>query len=490
MPVFIELAPERIDYPGPEHAFSPSTHYPECPWGEETISMVKNPVYEMVRNSFAHAGMDREHWGTKHWNPLGVYIHPGDTVLIKPNWVENKNKNSAVHDNLQCLVTNPSVVRVIIDYALIALNDTGRLIVGDAPMQSCDLEEMFQITGYNKLWDFYNRQNVTLEIADLRKYRTKDISRGVLSEPIFNDAAKAINVDLASHSMHADKDTDHPQYKVTDYLQTDTQDYHNGGKHIYEVNKLALQADVIINVPKPKTHRLAGMTAAVKNFVGITYEKASLPHRIEGDVQTGKGDAYNKRSVWKEWMHFFDEKRTANAITRHYRYARVNDLMMKACYVMGALITKDHYRIGSWYGNDTIWRTAVDLNYILNYADNNGIIKDIKQRTILTIGDMIVCGEKEGPVGPTPKPLSMIMIADNCLAFDRIMCRIMGFDENRIGHLHHPDVPTRFGYQNWCELESENVWIDGTLNGTIAEFEGRKEWAFEPYSTWKGHIEK
>lgn len=66
-----------------------------------------------------------------------------------------------------------------------------------------------------------------------------------------------------------------------------------------------MEADVIINIPKPKCHRLAGMTAALKNMVGVIYDKNSLPHRKIGSVEEG-GDAYKKRIylsiIWKCWM--------------------------------------------------------------------------------------------------------------------------------------------------------------------------------------------
>ena len=52
--------------------------------------------------------------------------------------------------------------------------------------------------------------------------------------------------------MHASKDQYDLQYKASDYLLTDTEKYHHQGKHIYEINKIALEADVIINMPKPK----------------------------------------------------------------------------------------------------------------------------------------------------------------------------------------------------------------------------------------------
>ena len=481
------------EYPGSDKSFSPDTCYPEYPFGQKEISNKENIVYEQMRELFHAAGYDKTNYGTAKWNPFGDFIEPGNTVLIKPNWVENKNKNPDVNDNLACLVTNPSVIRVIIDYVYIALKGNGRVIIGDAPMQGCDLENLFQIVDYPKLFNFYNGKGIEIEIQDFRKYSTKGITNGVLSSPIMTkNSAGSIMVDLGVKSCHAEKDDMHPAYKVTDYTQEMTADYHSKGHHCYEVNRTPIMADVIINVPKCKTHRLAGMTAAMKNFVGITYEKACLPHRIEGDKKHG-GDAYLKPSWWKERMRYFDERRTYYSIAGKYRLSRWNDLCMKGCYVMGVLCGADKYRIGSWYGNDTIWRTAVDLNYILLYADKDGRIRDTVQRKIITIGDMFICGQKDGPVAPLPKKLGLVMISDNNLLFDWTMCNIMGFDFHKLPMLANDITYTKMGYASELELMKENIRLvrDGScMDGCVGDFEPDKTWAFEAHTCWKGHVEK
>lgn len=43
-------------------------------------------------------------------------------------------------------------------------------------------------------------------------------------------------------------------------------------------------------------------------------------------------------------------------------------------------ITDKKYWKGSRYGNDTIWRKIIDLNRIMIYADQNGIMTDKVQR--------------------------------------------------------------------------------------------------------------
>ena len=474
-------------YPPRESFYSPGVFYPEYPWPESTMARNSNPVYDMVRECFCKMSYDAKHYGTNKWNPLGDVIKEGQTVLIKPNWVENKNSNKNVNDHLDCLVTNPSVVRAIVDYVAIALKKTGRIVIADAPMQQCNLSEVFRIAGYNELFDFYKRQGLEIEIADLRKYHVEEVAHHVYTETIPIENSEGVVVELGSASLHAEKDGQTPRYKVSEYELSNTASYHHHNKHTYEVNKLSLEADVIINVPKPKTHRLAGMTAACKNFVGITYEKACLPHRILGDAEHG-GDAYKKKSFWKNVMQICEEKKTSSSINREYMKAKVWFFLQKVSYVLGYLTTGDKYRIGSWYGNDTIWRTAVDLNYLLLYADKNGHLNDTPQRKILSIGDMIIAGQGAGPVGPDPKPLGLIMIADNTLLFDRMMCEIMGFDYRKFPVFRHKKALAHLGYESFEQLNTESIFWKKWMK--VEDFREKEEWHYNPHPCWKGYIEK
>lgn len=68
--------------------FHPTAQYPEYIFesGPEP-----NPVYEAVRQVFYLAGLDLEHYNTQAWNPLKGLIHPGETVLLKPNLVKQNH---------------------------------------------------------------------------------------------------------------------------------------------------------------------------------------------------------------------------------------------------------------------------------------------------------------------------------------------------------------------------------------------------------------
>ena len=62
---------------------------------------------------------------------------------------------------------------------------------------------------------------------------------------------------------------DYEKVRVTNYNLNLMKEHYNPKKNEYLIPNTILEADVIINLPKPKTHRKAGITGAMKNFVGI-----------------------------------------------------------------------------------------------------------------------------------------------------------------------------------------------------------------------------
>ncbi|MCV6004648.1 DUF362 domain-containing protein, partial [Escherichia coli] len=48
---------------------------------------------------------------------------------------------------------------------------------------------------------------------------------------------------------------------------------HAPGRHQYLVSRDIIEADVVINLPKLKTHKKAGLTCALKNLIGINGNK-------------------------------------------------------------------------------------------------------------------------------------------------------------------------------------------------------------------------
>ena len=454
---------------------------PEYPLKSKLLG--ENDAYELVREGLKGYGLDTDNFGKKEWNPFGTYIHPGDTVLIKPNLVMDHNENRKSHEHaMECLVTHTSVIKAVCDYCIIAQKGKGRLIVGDAPMQGCDFKKLIEKMEYDKLIEFYKLQGINIELKDLRQFESRFNNNRVITGRKYTDSEGVI-IEVGKKSAHCM--SGNQNYQVSDYEKLETQAFHKDGHHSYEVSKTMLEADVIINLPKPKTHRLAGITAGMKNMVGITYNKASLPHRVAGSTSEG-GDAYNKKSILKK---ISDKALTAKIKAEkdgRYGLATICRYIYGGMLVAGRTITRDPSYIGSWYGNDTIWRTVVDLNYITQYADKSGNIKDIPQRKMLNIGDMIIAGQGNGPVSPEPKRVGAIVISDDVYAFDRTVCRMMGFDEEKIPMFR--GINHNIG---WIEDKFVNVMSSiRSLNGDLQDIQFPEQWKFKPYTTWIGHIEK
>ena len=148
--VAIIKVPDAV-YPS-DAPYHPSQLYPEYPFGKDYLSGKPNHAYEGVREAFHLYGLDEEHFNTPHWNPLGEIIHPGDKVVIKPNFVLSSHEETG---SLECVVTHPSVLRAIADYSFIALKGKGLLIIADSPMGDCDFQELSAWGQFDVIKEFY-----------------------------------------------------------------------------------------------------------------------------------------------------------------------------------------------------------------------------------------------------------------------------------------------------------------------------------------------
>src|SRR4029079_11251659 len=85
------------------------------------------------------------------------------------------------------------------------------------------------------------------------------------------------------------------RFRVSDYDPTETVSRHGRGFHRYLIARSVLDADLFINLPKMKTHQKSGITAALKNLVGINGAKAYLVHHQKGSPARG-GDEFPERA--------------------------------------------------------------------------------------------------------------------------------------------------------------------------------------------------
>ncbi|HAS91452.1 MAG TPA: hypothetical protein DCS12_04150 [Clostridiales bacterium] len=411
-------------YMNKEEFFFPTQRYPEYMFCNDISHAQSNEAYDMVREGFHLLGYDKDNYGNTCWNPLGHIIKEGHKVLVKPNMVMDMNP---VDDNMECMVTSPTIVKALIDYVLIALKGTGQIIIGDAPVQSCNFVNLTQKMGYDKLVDYYNSKGYDVKLVDFRDYKTQYNNSGVLE--IVGVSNKGVCVNIGEKSAFATFTKNKlDKLRITNYPADCLKKYHDEKKHGYCVSPYVLEADVVINMPKPKTHRKAGITGALKNLVGITADKMCLPHHTLG-AKEDSGDEYKQHNIAKKWLaNLWDYRNNSDSLM----FKRILNYFALGTHVLSRMLGTDKYTEGSWYGNDTIWRTILDLNRILLFCDKKGNLQPNKQRKVLNIADMIVAGEKEGPLLPNPKQVGCIVIGENPVEVDKVIASCMGYDWSKI----------------------------------------------------------
>ena len=481
--VSVNFNPQAV-YPSKEYCFSPRVSYPEYPFGAD-ISKQKNDVYEMIRESFHMLGMDDSRYGTPQWSPLSEIIQPGETVLLKPNMVLHENQIK--ENGLDCLITHPSLVRAMVDYVLIALKGTGKVIVADAPMQSCEFDLMKQNSGYNEMLRFYSNHQIDIEFIDLRNLVTK-YENGVLVKQAVNTLNESVIVDLGNNSYHSDVSRDRAKkYRITNYDPTIMAEHHNAVKNEYLIAKKILSANVIINMPKPKTHRKAGVTIALKNLVGINTNKEWLPHHTKGSKNSGKGDEYLISSKFRS-LHAFvlDVYNYFHARNENSLATRISQRILNYFWRKAHHYNYDSFSEGSWYGNDTIWRTILDLNQILRYVDSEGVLHEKQQRKVFNVADMIISGEAEGPLLPKPKKVGIIAMAPNNVCMDEVIAALMGIDINYIPTIKNARCNNEYPLCD-TDKQPEIVSNNEQWNSHYADIKGKPNLNFEMSSGWKDY---
>lgn len=471
-------------YQGPRCHYRPSVSYPEYTGGE--IAPEENPIYHAVRESLHLLGLDEAHWGTSGWNPLGEFIKPGMRVLIKPNLVLDTNREPA--SGTDCLYTQPDVVAPVIDYVLLALRGSGKIVIGDAPVQSCDFEKLVETSGYGALISYYRGKGVDISIVDFRGVRRLD-RRGTSVVRDGDDAAGTV-VDLGTASEFSGMDAEDCRHmRVTSYDPRILVTHHNIAKHEYCISNHVLEADVIINMPKPKTHRKAGVTISLKNFIGANVHKEFLPHHTMGSVGEG-GDEYARRSAIHAFRSRLEDRYNISEAEKHRSSAMLYRYAVRACSLL-LQFRDNRYSEGSWYGNHTISRTITDVNKIIYYADKTGKMQDVPARQILIIADMIITGEKEGPLLPSPKNAGIIAAGINPVCFDEAIAALMGMDIEKIPTLQA--VRRVSGPYQLVQGAQETVIVsnDSRLHGkSAAAFPAECRLNLIPSDGWLGHLEK
>lgn len=265
-------------------------------------------------------------------------VRPGDVVLIKPNLVNT-------YDGESGNVTHFSLIEPLVE----ACHSAGatKIFVGDGT-GDLDTSATFITSGMKKVVDRLRSNGIPVEFIDLNYDKNPETNE-----------FDAVNLG---------KDALIPN-------------------HIYRVGHTVLVSDVIISVPKLKTHTGTGITVALKNMVG-----------------TAAGGYYGF------------PKRREDALP--------------------------HGNLENPLANDVIWRMVLDLNRIAlgKYPDSP------KERKYLAVVDGIVAGAYDKALGldaqhwlPVWKPVKagVIIAGIDPVAVDTVSARVMCYRPEKIPTIYH-----------------------------------------------------
>jgi uncharacterized protein (DUF362 family) len=467
----------------PPFPYNPPLKYPELENLPYKIDIDEtNQVYEMVRELLSMYELDSANYGTSIWNPLSAIISKGETVVIKPNLVMDKHpfgEKAALSS-----ITHASVLRPIIDYTILALKGNGKIIICDAPLQSADFNRICQINGLRKLVNFYKFKvkNIKITLLDLR--REMALPNACLRKrtvQLKGDPLGYTIIDLGKDSFHSEIDKFWKKYAITDYDLKTLRKYHTDKKHCYFISNTILNADTIISVPKLKTHKKAGITVALKNFIGINASKDFLPHYRKG-IPIDGGDEY---PVSPDFSMIIREKLAEIPIFR----AMISLFKRKMPKLSNAIQKMRRYEIreGNWYGNDTLWRTILDLNVIVKYADKKGILVSIPQRKFLFLVDGILGQEGEGPMHGIPKKCGVLIMGTNPCAVDYVAAKIMGFKYEFIKQIVAPFILKRKMRYSLVDFDLYDIQVKSNLDiyKDIHKLKREKSLSFTAPAGWK-----
>ena len=429
-------------------------------------------VRGLIRDAMLQSGLGRRNPAV----PLADIIKPGQSVLLKPNWVYHRNQ---LQLGDECLITHSQFVLHALGEVVAA--KPSRVILGDAPIQGCDWEALITPEFLSRVDAVASDSGVKIEVVDFRRTVTKtnDLGDGIDIDQ--RDLDRYVLFDLGKDSYLEPISSPRGRFRVTNYDPRELARRHQPGRHQYLLCKELFEADVMLQLPKLKTHRKAGITGAIKNIVGLNGNKDFLPHHRVGGSDSG-GDCYQGRDLKMRTAEWLLDMANRSLGSLAYRPLRKLAALQSRCLRNAPIGGLE----GSWHGNNTCWRMVLDLNRILRFGTVDGRIADKPQRSIYSLTDAIVCGQGDGPLAPEPLVVGAVTFASNSVAAEWIHCAILGLDPTKI-----PLVQQARAQSPWTLLERDSE-PHGRLDSHQVSFEDIREMIgvrAKPPGGWEGQIE-
>jgi uncharacterized protein (DUF362 family) len=423
-----------------------------------------------------------------------MLIQPGMRVAIKPNLVVHSHPNG--ESAMQGTVTDAAVLRVVLDYVGLALRGSGTITIAESPIRPTDFGAAVRLTGLDRvLDDIGSTWGVQVELIDVRDQTVADSRTFHRSLRVRNqqgDSRGTLRVDLGTHSTFEEIGETMDRLRSTAAVgRNETRDQHRPGQHVYDFSRSILDADAIISIPKLKTHKKAGITGAMKIFVGAIVRKEWLPHHRQGAPSVG-GDEFADDIEWnlklREWakdLHL--QSRLGKWFVNPGRWFYRNAIKST---VLDVVRVRNHSPMinGGWSGNDTCWRMVHDLYRAVLYADSEGTLRGDRQRLPLTIVDGLVAGEGDGPLRPDPRNSGILMMGFDAPWVDYFAALLMGYDPAKIPQISralqpHASLPLTTFRKDDIDLACvPSAVADRLVNGIPADD------PFIPPAGWARHL--
>lgn len=484
--VAIAQSSETIQYPETP-PYHPNEAYPELVQNNLNFGVdIDNKVYELVRLSLYLAGLDRENFGTPGWNPFKHLIKEGDVVFIKPNMISEKHK---FNNDWDYVITHGSVIRPILDYLFIAMNGRGRIIIGDGPQTDSNFWKIAKLMGLFELQELYAKFSRDFEIEIVNLQDEYWVTKGDIwtqTIKLSGDPRGRVFFNLGSNSWFSEFDGSGKKYYGAFYDIEETNKAHSNGNHIYAIARSPLIADLFINIPKLKTHKKCGITVNLKSLVGINANKNFLPHYTFGSPNEG-GDQFPNSTFQNNFENLLVSNFKKLLLKNKYiRY--ISWRFKKLGYVIFGN-TEEKIRSGNWYGNDTVWRMALDLNKILFYGNPDGTLRNEKPKRFFSVVDGIFGMEGDGPYAGQKVNSGIIIAGFDPVAVDAVCAKLMGFDYKKIKIIFKAFEQTNLPITSLRYNEIECVSNNGRWNKKLSDIEYADVFHFNPPLGWRGHIE-
>jgi uncharacterized protein (DUF362 family) len=279
-------------------SYNPSISY----GGSSPYDPQDNPAYDFVWETVERLGLGSPS------SPLERLIEPGDTVLIELNLVDFGPE----------VYTRPEVVRPLIDMAIGA--GATEIYVGDGGTNVPQTNSVMDNAGYSDMVSELDSRHpgITIETVNLNA-----LSNGWHWVSLDTDSSFA----GSGHSQYDLAAADGAMLFGHQYYSTpDPQGVNPEGDVLgwYAISDKVLDADVIINVSKMKTHQKMMATMSIKNLVGCT---------ISSTYNENSGNTQSRIPHQKTDME------------------------------------------ENYFNNDIFWRAILDMNKILLYADEDGVLQ-------------------------------------------------------------------------------------------------------------------